>query len=182
MPAKGSFLPAHRQIPIAVGLGAILLLIGWVRFGRAMVADGEGSGDSPDVAAAAQAAPVSLDGLRLILDRIQQVDSEVDARIQARPALARDPFAPLSEPIREVAFEPEGEAPDSARDRWAAAAALTSTLIGGGDALARIDGRLVRVGDAIGGFSVRAIAEGEVTLEDELGLVTLRRAREVPPR
>lgn len=124
----------------------------------------------------AEATPVDARDVDTLIARLQR--SSADAAPLPIDELQRNPFAPsetLRAQLAPASTVDAPDAPDAAArktvQQFAAAHRLTGTLAGP-QPTALIDGRVVRLGDAIDGFVVVEIAPGRVVLRrDEVAAV-----------
>ncbi len=97
----------------------------------------------------------------------------------ARPEIARDIFAPASWPApaeprdAEAAAGGQGAAAGRALPALPPGLVLKGTLVGGGKAMAVINGAFVRLGDSVGDYRVVSIQSNEVVLRAGEHEVTL---------
>jgi (p)ppGpp synthase/HD superfamily hydrolase len=143
-------------------------------------------------------AEVSLEDLQKLLDELKTARVENVERTLELPPLASNPFiheVQPSAPEAEEAAPGAGEGSEAGegpakkqkraakevkppgRDEILASLELNGTCVSGQAAVAIINGRNVKQGDKIQGFTVHAITKSEVTLRDKKGKATIKVAR-----
>ena len=98
---------------------------------------------------------IADDAVDLIFEADAPEGGSVDREAVTWTAVRRDPFAGGSGESRAMAIDGDAAAP----------LALPAVFLGNSRAAAVVDSQLVRIGDVIGGYTVRDISAGEVVLE-----------------
>ena len=89
----------------------------------------------------------------------------------ATPETGSAAAAPDAEPADP---EPDGLAAQQARLRFLASLSLSATCIVENGAVALVNGRIMRQGDTVGDFTLKAIRARDIVLEDDAGAVIVR--------
>lgn len=187
MLAERSVLPPKAQVPAAIVLGVLFILLLVWQFG--------GDGGQANVAVATSGdRPVKIDrttelnDLRLLIDDLRRLQTAVAVTASAAPAFRGDPF------FDAISVAASGEVGRSGRTGDGNGPGVGGEISGGEgvsagfdraeklnglklmaisttveSSIALINGRLVRVGEKIAGFLVEEISESEVVLSDTIG-------------
>ena len=178
---KGGTIPAKAQIPLAgvliVVFAAILFWPSDKKREKAVEAVLQVSVETPS-------AKLQRAELLSLIDQLAE-DSDADAADTSSHApLHRDPFAPTSALFPNLAEENFENATRAGvdelsergvvRKQFLADIVLSAVFSMGDESVAVIDDNYVRVGDRVGGFTIRSIQGDSIVLEDKLGHVTLQ--------
>ena len=180
MATSRSLIPPKVQVPIAIGLACVFVIVLVWRFYPRQSVEG-----IPASSEDAESPPVeiSLGDLRRLVADLQPDDVAHVTAQPTLPQLVRNPFRWRVEDIphrrKGGSAEPaEVPAEDNtlsellqtvAREESLKSLSLLGTCIAGETGIALVNGRYVRPGDAIAGFTVREIREREIVVADELG-------------
>lgn len=177
---KDGLIPKKYQAPVAIVLSVLFAGVLYWRLAPQASAKAPSPIEAPVAAAAADgAAQVSVDDFKKMLDELKRGETKRAARPTDAPVLARNPFVLNTPSIPELtgpgertpgstAGEPE---PDSgpSRSEVLASLKLTGTCIADNVAVAVINGKYVKAGDTIEGFTVKSVSGGQVSLTDASG-------------
>lgn len=171
--SNGSIISKKSQAPVAIVLSIMLALILVWRFGGG------------ETAAAVETLPreslndqrVPMESLKEIVGRIGTEKFTLSKFEMAAPVLARDPFSSITF-VRVVEDVDTGrraeEDAKAARARRLGSLKLSGSIALGDERLALVNGRYVRQGDTLDGFTIKAIEERKLILEDDLGVEVIR--------
>ena len=168
---RKSLVPPEKQIPVAIGLGAFLiLLVIWL-----YVPWPGGQAAAPPGMPIEELGPVvSIDELRRLTADIRSNLGNPSARPDVVPEVTRSPFH------WEETVEPAGpertarvETP-IVEEKTPPPFVLSGTCLFGNKAFAMLDGRRVEVGDVVAGRIVKQIGEREVILQNGPIIDTIR--------
>jgi len=204
MSTRKSLIPKGAQIPVALILGALLVLLFILRI-NALRSDSPA--ENPDLATpvpSTDADPshqAALEHLRDSLASARQLPPSVPPKTKTPPVPGRNPFlipeaalAEMSEGnlarltrslfhiperIPESIEQKPPEPPDGpTRETRLNQIILTGTFVTDRVRLARINGVLCQCGDEVQGFLLQEIGERRITLVDHLGTQTIEMRNE----
>jgi hypothetical protein len=191
--ADKELIPRKVQMPLALFLGILLLIVLVWRFGgRRGPSPAEGAPTPKE----AEEAAVSVEDLSQLLGDLKMDGGSRGVFAHEAPPLERNPFLMGPEPAAPNPGEPAQaalgaqangsengggesspqvkEAAVKSRSERLSALRVSATGITRDSALALVNGMCLKKGDTIAGFVVKEINEREVILEDELGTESVR--------
>ena len=178
---KKSLVPLRLQIPLAVVLGILFLLLLNARLKGRRDAGGIPLPAVEEKAAAADIATVDCD--RRITSLIDKISAEAPSdqrEEEPLPELAGDPFVKPERTARRRALNGlnplcgEDNEVERSREAFMSSLVLQATLIDGDMNLALINDKLLAQSDTIGPFNIVKIGERAALLSDESGTVLLK--------
>ena len=116
-----------------------------------------------------------VENLKSIVKRIDAGKFALPKLPGGTPIRIRDPFSISIFPSpNEESGEGAAAQEEPTREEQLRAIEFSGVCLVGDDRLALVDGRYVRSGDAVRGFTVKKIEQESLLLEDDLGVVSIR--------
>lgn len=178
--SKRSIVPLKLQIPLAIVLGIVFILMLNAKLKGRRTAQGAPAPDEPDNTVTAQVA--STDSEHRVDELLDMISNEKPKSERERgllPDLPGDPFAkPKRKPKAILPDDPEylngtQLADGQSRDQFVQSLTLQATLIDGDKKFVLIGDTLYGENDTIGAFKIVEIRERSATLKDDRGPVLL---------
>jgi hypothetical protein len=174
MAIKKMSIPAKFQLPMAIVLGVLLIVLLGVKTGRIQPKEILAKLKADDVN---QLEMISMDSMMAMIGEASEVLATRDTAQVELIHISRDPFrrpvttkSPLAVSVpSESNSTTHKKGRSFARADWLDEAEVGGTLLTKGQFSALMNGRYIREGDKIEGFEVVRIIERAVVLADEFG-------------